>query len=683
MKKAGMRELRRIIRLTLTAVLVSLSCVLVMTACGDGGGGGEETPAAALALKQGSVSLKVGEQTVIEVVDEFNGELAFSSSNPLIASVDGNGRVEGLSEGNCLINVKSGNSVAKCSVSVTALATETVYHPVLSLSQDEAEILAGGFLPITAEFKAGTETVSYDSISWTSKNVEIATVNFNGLSATINAVKHGATTVTVQAVYKGEIFEEVLSVYVKADANIVLDKANLTLYMADFGEGKTASAEVSVLSATVSDQTYSGSYSYATETNSCVAVNASGSAFTITSASLGDTVVKLGFTIPDTDTFVYSEVSVQVIKASVDYGRAFFFDVENDESNKFVLAESYSGLNLSGDLVGIYTNTGVKINKSDDVGFYYEDVKSNLDFDGNFAFKIETTTAVYSAKSKIIDRRTGWTKISTYEEFSALRNRATAANEFTITGKYYLANDIDCTGQQFEKILANFNGTLDGNGKIIKNLKVYHASGWTTDGNGIFNALYGGAVIKNLCFDGLGAYISSGDSLIGQFALFGNNFGGTINEVVVRFEGNMFAGIYGLTAKNTGTITNCIVDVTDLRNYKDITGDKNSVSTFIAQNNSMGTVDKCYAYSLGDVSRFSAQSNVAIGFTIKGLVSGNDGASDSAWFVTEENADYAELSDYSGVKESQTAFADELALKVAEKKLSEQAYELYRYCIAQ
>ena len=680
MKKTGMRELNKLVRLTLTAVFVSLACLLMMTACGGGGGEGSHT--VSLSLKQGSVSLKVGEQTVIEVVDGFIGEVTFSSSNPLIASVDGNGKVEGLSEGNCLINVKSGDSVAKCNVSVTALAAETVYHPVLSLSQDEVEILADGSLPITAEFKAGAEMVAYDSISWISKNAEIATVNFNGLSATINAVKHGATTVTVQVVYKGEIFEEVLSVYVKADADIVLDKTNLTLYLADFGEGKMSSAEVSVLSAAVSDAPYAGAYSYEAETNSCVSVNASGNKFTITSASLGDTVVKLGFTIPETETFVYAEVSVQVIKASVEYGRVFFFDVENDESNKFVLAETYSGLNLSGDLIGIYSKTGVKINKNDDIGFYYEDIKSNLDFDGNFAFKIETTTAVYSAESKITDRRTGWTKISSYEEFSALRNKATKETEYMITGKYYLANDIDCSGQQFEKMLANFNGTLDGNGKIIKNLKIYHASGWTNEGNGIFNALYGGAVIKNICFDGLGAYTADVNSLIGQFSLFGNNLGGTISEVVVRFEGNAFAGIYGLTAKNTGTITNCIVDVTDLRGYKGETRDKNSVSTFIAQNNSTGTVDKCYAYSLGDVSLFSTNANPSIGFTIKGLVSGDDSASNSAWFVAEENANYAELSCYSGVKENQAAFLEELALKVAQKKLSEQAYELYRYCVA-
>ena len=62
-----------------------------------------------------------------------------------------------------------------------------------------------------------------------------------------------------------------------------------------------------------------------------------------------------------------------------------------------------------------------------------------------------------------------YTKISTYEDLKAISNKP--------DGKYYLACDIDMAGIEWTPV--TFNGTLDGNGHAIKNLRL------STKGNAV------------------------------------------------------------------------------------------------------------------------------------------------------------------------------------------------------
>lgn len=92
--------------------------------------------------------------------------------------------------------------------------------------------------------------------------------------------------------------------------------------------------------------------------------------------------------------------------------------------------------------------------------------------------------------------REGWTAVSSAEELASIKN--------DLSGKYYLTDNIDLTGQDWTPIgTATYNlftGKFDGNGHVIKGLTVklnYAAQKNTRYGAGLFG-FTSGAEIKNV-----------------------------------------------------------------------------------------------------------------------------------------------------------------------------------------
>ena len=137
----------------------------------------------------GSMALQKGEETTLYPIvypyDANQYDLEYVSSDPGIVSVDTNGHLKALGEGEAVITVTdtlSGNS-AKCYVNVY----DFLYYPVTSISIDTTEtaINIGDTLLLNAS--ALPEDSSCAFLMWSSSNPNVARVNGDGLVTAINA----------------------------------------------------------------------------------------------------------------------------------------------------------------------------------------------------------------------------------------------------------------------------------------------------------------------------------------------------------------------------------------------------------------------------------------------------------------------------------------------------------------
>ncbi len=126
------------------------------------------------------------------------------------------------------------------------------------------------------------------------------------------------------------------------------------------------------------------------------------------------------------------------------------------------------------------------------------------------AFAIPAGPGLYVA-----DAATEGTAISTAADLKAMENNP--------SGKYYLANDIDLSGETNLVLFADsknpFKGTLDGNGKSIKGYK-YTASSWKEDIALFRNAE--GATFKNLTMSNVSINMTGGGTAAGLVAVSRN-----------------------------------------------------------------------------------------------------------------------------------------------------------------
>lgn len=627
-------------------------------------------------LAPNAITLQVGQTQVLEVSGADKTQVVFASSNPLIATVDSSGVIKAESVGECKIQATYGEEFAICDI-IVELSEEggNVPYPVLTLSQMQAEILKGGALNISAMLSLDGETITPESIEWRSLNTSIATVSGAGVNATINGVAYGQTEVCVTAIYQEKTLVKNIVVSVKADASIELDKTEITVYLAEVSAGQKKTETITLLDASIDGVAYDGAYRIEQEESQTVAsLNFTNNTLSVTAVCEGEETIRVGYYIPETEIFVYCNVKVTVKKGQGKLNTLYRFDVFKNETNECVIANSTSELSLQGEYVGLFTENGEQINTGNKLAFLYTDVQTYIDGKNLFSFTVKTDVAEYTAQAEITDR-TNWEKISTYDQLNALRAKATVENGYTISGKYYLTGDIDCNNQAFSKIEANLGGTIDGNGYSIKNFSLKSPSGWQE--SFLISSIYGGGKLKNICFDGFQASVADGTSMIKFGSIVKVNWG-VIENVVVRFDGNVWLGFKGIANKNCGTIENCIVDTTEMNVYKGEMKTKNSVSAFMSANNTIdsigtGLVNNCYAYSLAEINYLDDTNN---NYEQYGLTGGSS-AINSAWYATETN-NYGAT-----VAETQTAFADALLLQVNVGKLSVTAYNLYLACVAQ
>ncbi len=151
-------------------------------------------PVTSVTISVPDASMTIGDTMDLTAVilpgSATNQGISWTSSNPGIAAVNASGRVSAIAQGAVTITVTTADGNRTASVSLTI---ESIVVPVSSITVSPAQItmlagnseqLSGAILPANATNK---------TVSWSSSQPEIATVNASGR---VTALSEGATSIT-------------------------------------------------------------------------------------------------------------------------------------------------------------------------------------------------------------------------------------------------------------------------------------------------------------------------------------------------------------------------------------------------------------------------------------------------------------------------------------------------------
>nr|WP_288302310.1 Ig-like domain-containing protein [uncultured Anaerotignum sp.] len=241
-------------------------------------------PVQSVGLNKTELALEVGKtgtlEAKVEPSDATNKNVTWSSSNSEVATVD-NGVVTAVSAGEAIITVTTEDGAKTATCKVTVNAPQTV--PVTGVTLDKAELTlekgSTGTLKATVEPQNATN----NTVTWSSSNEEVATVDQHG---TVTAVRAGTATITVTT--EDGVKTATCKVTVNAPqtvpvTGVTLDKAELMLKEGSTG---TLTATVEPQNATNNTVTWSSSNpEFVTVANGTVtAVSAGTATITVTTA---------------------------------------------------------------------------------------------------------------------------------------------------------------------------------------------------------------------------------------------------------------------------------------------------------------------------------------------------------------------------------------------------------------
>lgn len=256
-------------------------------------------PEITVSLEQATAEVEVGKTITLTatVSGSDNKAVAYKSSDDTMATVDANGVVTGVKEGQVTITVTSqadAQKTASCTVTVKPAAVVSS----VSLDKTTAEIEIGKDVTL----KATTVPETGVSVKWTSSDDKVATVD----GGKVTGVKAGTVTITATLVENGnETATATCKVTVKAsERKITLDETKLVLTQ---GEEKT-------LKATVEGYTDSskGKVTWTTSDNKIATVDEKGKVL-----ALKEGKVKITATNTENDVKVEASCEVTVKAAQV------------------------------------------------------------------------------------------------------------------------------------------------------------------------------------------------------------------------------------------------------------------------------------------------------------------------------------------------------------------------------
>ena len=152
-------------------------------------------PVSSVSLNKASTSISIGASetltATISPTNASNKEVNWTSSNTSIATVNANGVVTGVKEGNATITVTTvdGEKTASCTVSVTKVAVTSI-----TLNPTSMTLYVGGSTG-TISATVNPSNATYKTVTWSSNKTNIATVN-NGV---VTPVAAGTATITALA----------------------------------------------------------------------------------------------------------------------------------------------------------------------------------------------------------------------------------------------------------------------------------------------------------------------------------------------------------------------------------------------------------------------------------------------------------------------------------------------------
>ena len=114
--------------------------------------------------------------------------VSWISSNPAVATVE-NGKVTAVSVGEAVITAKAGDQTAECKVTVNPI-------PVSSIVLDQTELTLEVGKTATLVATVGPDDATDKTVSWSSSNPAVASVDASGV---VTAIKSGEAVITAQA----------------------------------------------------------------------------------------------------------------------------------------------------------------------------------------------------------------------------------------------------------------------------------------------------------------------------------------------------------------------------------------------------------------------------------------------------------------------------------------------------
>ena len=141
----------------------------------------------AVSISSTSATLEVSQTkkltATVSPSNATNKNITWSSSKPTIASVDQNGTVTALKTGTTTITAKSNNNkTASCTITVSAAVIDVTG---VSLNFTSLNLVAGNTKTLSATITPSTATDK--TITWSSSNTSVATVNNKGKLTAINS----------------------------------------------------------------------------------------------------------------------------------------------------------------------------------------------------------------------------------------------------------------------------------------------------------------------------------------------------------------------------------------------------------------------------------------------------------------------------------------------------------------
>ena len=197
-------------------------------------------PTTGITISKTSTTLTVGESETLTATvspsDASNTSTEWTSSNNNIVTVN-NGYITGVSGGTATITVRTadGNFIATCEVTVDAINPSSI-----TLNKTSATMEKGSNLALTATIEP--TNASNKTITWTSSNKSVATVDSNGV---VNAIKAGTATITATTI-NGLTATCEITVRVSI-TGVLLNKTSTTIYT---GYSETLVATISPNNAT-------------------------------------------------------------------------------------------------------------------------------------------------------------------------------------------------------------------------------------------------------------------------------------------------------------------------------------------------------------------------------------------------------------------------------------------------
>lgn len=174
-------------------------------------------------------------------IDAPNKDVTFVSSDPEVATVDGNGVITALVGGTCeiIVTTVESNLKATCTISVKE------YVESIEISGNPDRLNVGDSVTLVAT--VGTATASNKAVLWTSSNPNIATVDQNGK---VTGHSPGNVVITATAADGGGVSDSVIIKVINPVTSITFDKSKITMYV---GDTVNIQATVNPANATIKD----------------------------------------------------------------------------------------------------------------------------------------------------------------------------------------------------------------------------------------------------------------------------------------------------------------------------------------------------------------------------------------------------------------------------------------------